>query len=169
MEAIDVSESEGEQDVVVSIDGDDESESSGSEEGDDVLLSISVRDDSDNEDQENSSIESPISTYDPIPAASLLSSSTPSPSMMAGRLGVSTLQLSVLYMQSVWSFLLFFITDSLILFFHAHENRNSYLAECSSRHITKTTRGDRKKLGDKVDRIYCRIHYIHTTIGETPP
>ncbi|KAF9136611.1 hypothetical protein BGX30_011035 [Mortierella sp. GBA39] len=90
IEAIDVSESEGEQDVVASIDGDDESESSGSEEeGDDDLFSISGRYDSDSEDQEDSGIESsPISTYDPIAAASLVSSSAPSPSMMAGRLGL---------------------------------------------------------------------------------
>ncbi|OAQ22405.1 hypothetical protein K457DRAFT_26102 [Linnemannia elongata AG-77] len=90
MEAIDVSESEGEQDVVASIDGDDESESSGSEEdGDDDLLSISDRDNSDSEDLEDSGVESsPILTYDPIPAASLLSSSAPSPNMRAGRLGL---------------------------------------------------------------------------------
>ncbi|KAF9282818.1 hypothetical protein BGZ88_010836 [Linnemannia elongata] len=89
MEAIDVSESEGEQDVVASIDGDDESESSGSEEdGDDDLLSISDRDNSDSEDLEDSGVESsPILTYDPIPAASLLSSSAPSPNIRAGRLG----------------------------------------------------------------------------------
>ncbi|KAF8944604.1 hypothetical protein BGZ47_004006 [Haplosporangium gracile] len=80
MEAIDVSESEEEQDVVASTDGDDESESSGSEEGDDVF-SVSDRDDSDSDDQEDSGIED-----DPIPAASLLSSSAPSPSMMTGRL-----------------------------------------------------------------------------------
>lgn len=88
-----MSESEGEQDVVASIDGDDESESSGSEdEGDDDLLSISARDDSDSDDQVDSGTESsPISTYDPIPADSLLSSSAPSPSMMAGQFGVSNL------------------------------------------------------------------------------
>lgn len=86
-----MSESEGEQDVVASIDGDDESESSGSEEdGDDDLLSISDRDNSDSEDLEDSGVESsPILTYDPIPAASLLSSSAPSPNMRAGRLGVT--------------------------------------------------------------------------------
>lgn len=118
MEAIDVSESEGEQDVVASIDGDDESESSGSEVGDDDLLSISVRDDSDSEGQEDSGIESsPISAYEPIPAASLLSSSAPSPSMMAGRLGVSNLQLSQSYTCNPFgpspSFF-FSVTDSLI-------------------------------------------------------
>ncbi|KAF9147174.1 hypothetical protein BG015_011223 [Linnemannia schmuckeri] len=80
MEAIDMSESEGEQDFVASVDGDDESESSGSEEGDDVF-SVSDRDDSDNDDQEDSGIEG-----DPIPAASSLSSSAPSSSMMTGRL-----------------------------------------------------------------------------------
>ncbi|KAG0302709.1 hypothetical protein BGZ97_002214 [Linnemannia gamsii] len=88
VEAIDVSESEGEQDAVASIDGDDESESSGSEEGDDDGFSISDKDDSDSDDQEDSGVESPLSTYDPIPAASLLSSSAPSPSMMTGRLGL---------------------------------------------------------------------------------
>lgn len=143
MEAIDVSENEREQDGVASIDGDDESESSGSEEdGDDDLLSISDRDDSDSEDQEDSGIESsPISTYDPISAAILLSSSAPSPSMMTGRLGV-TLQLLQPYICSqFWSFSLPF--RSLLLtcsfFFHAHETRNSYLVECSSSKKTMET------------------------------
>lgn len=97
MEAIDVSESEGEQDVLASIDGDDESESSGSEEGDDDDLNISDKDDGDNDDQEDSGVESPLSTYDPIPAASVLSSSASSPSMMTGRLGVSTLPCDYCY------------------------------------------------------------------------
>ncbi|KAG0367066.1 hypothetical protein BGX24_003413 [Mortierella sp. AD032] len=100
MDAIDVSESESEGG---SIDGDDTSESEVSEsevetdEGDDVL-SInegfsSDRDDSDNEEDrdDSSGVESPISTYDPTPAASMLSSSAPSPSMMTGRLGVRRL------------------------------------------------------------------------------
>ncbi|KAK3824016.1 MAG: hypothetical protein J3R72DRAFT_528857 [Linnemannia gamsii] len=97
MDAIDVSESESEGG---SIDGNDTSESEFSEseaetdEGDDVLSinvgSSSDRDDSDNEEDrdDSSGVESPISTYDPTPAASMLSSSAPSPSMMTGRLGL---------------------------------------------------------------------------------
>jgi hypothetical protein len=116
VEAIDVSESEGEQDAVASIDGDDESESSGSEEGDDDGFSISDKDDSDSDDQEDSGVESPLSTYDPIPAASLLSSSAPSPSMMTGRLGVSAIPATELYdMQSIWSSPCFFFLFSPLL------------------------------------------------------
>ncbi|KAG0272438.1 hypothetical protein BGZ95_011818 [Linnemannia exigua] len=98
MDAIDVSESESEGG---SIDGNDTSESEFTEseaeadEGDDVMSisegSSSDKSDSDDDDEDrddSSGIESPISTYDPTPAANLLSSSAPSPRMMTGRLGL---------------------------------------------------------------------------------
>lgn len=150
METIDMSESEGEQDVVASIDGDDESESSGSEdEGDDDLLSISARDDSDSDDQVDSGTESsPISTYDPIPADSLLSSSAPSPSMMAGQFGLfGGVQQQELGLQDRS----FMLQDSI----HSHDQRGD-TALVPDVHATTSTAVPVAKNEERVLRVFAQ-------------
>ncbi|KAF9932536.1 hypothetical protein FBU30_007975 [Linnemannia zychae] len=100
MDAIDMSESEGEQDVAVdgfngSIDGmdDDGSSSSGSDEEiedrDNALSkddgSFRSNKDSDVEHKNSFSVESPVSIYEPTPLASMLPSPVPSPRVMNHR------------------------------------------------------------------------------------